>query len=118
MEDSEPTYHINKLIKNELWKRKIQLKKPKGMLKMRETSSRKLNMMPNSTCTQTALDAVLQVRKGKGRPSIDKYKEAAGQRDRKLLAAIVTGYDIMHLSMGYDGVKNKNVCEEGLRKQI
>lgn len=60
-----------------------------------------------------ALDAVLQVRKGKGRPSIDKYKEAAGQRDRKLLAAIVTGYDTMHLYMGYDGVKNKNVCDEG-----
>ena len=56
-----------------------------------------------------ALDAVLQVRKGKGRPSIEKYKLAAGQRDRKLLAAIVSGYDLMHLTMGYDGVKNKKV---------
>ena len=61
-----------------------------------------------------ALDAVLQVRKGKGRPSIEKYKEAAGQRDRKLLAAIVSGYDLMHLTMGYDGVKNKKVCDAGL----
>ena len=60
-----------------------------------------------------ALDAVLQVRKGKGRPSIEKYKEAAGQRDRKLLAAIVSGYDLMHLTMGYDGVKNKKVCDAG-----
>jgi hypothetical protein len=32
-----------------------------------------------------ALDAVLQVRKGKGRPSIQKYQEAAGKRDKKLL---------------------------------
>ena len=60
-----------------------------------------------------ALDTVLQIRKGKGRPSIEKYKEAAGQRDRKLLAAIVSGYDLMHLTMGYDGVKNKKVCDAG-----
>ena len=60
-----------------------------------------------------ALDAVLQVRKGKGRPSIEKYKEAAGNRDRKLLAAIVSGYDLLHLTMGYDGVKNKKVCDAG-----
>ncbi|MBR4136425.1 MAG: DUF5618 family protein [Bacteroidales bacterium] len=32
-----------------------------------------------------ALDGVLHVRKGKGRPSIEKYKEAAGKRDRTLL---------------------------------
>ena len=58
-----------------------------------------------------ALDAALQIRKGKGRPSIDKYKDAAGKRDRKLLAAIVAGYDTMHLHMGYDGTKNKKTCD-------
>ncbi|MBO7493105.1 MAG: DUF5618 family protein [Bacteroidales bacterium] len=58
-----------------------------------------------------ALDAALQIRKGKGRPSIDKYQEAAGKRDRKLLAAIVAGYDTMHLHMGYDGTKNKKTCD-------
>ena len=60
-----------------------------------------------------ALDSILQVRKGKGRPDIEKYKEAAGKRDRKLLAYIVGGYDIMHLTMGYDGTKNKKVCDVG-----
>ena len=60
-----------------------------------------------------ALDAVLNVRKGKGRPSIEKYKEAAGKRDRKLLAAIVGGYDTMHLTMGYDGTRLKKVCDAG-----
>lgn len=60
-----------------------------------------------------ALDAALDIRKGKGRPSIEKYKEAAGKRDRKLLAAIVAGYDVMHLYMGYDGNKNKKVCDAG-----
>lgn len=63
-----------------------------------------------------ALDAALGVRKGKGRPSIEKYKEAAGKRDRKLLAAIVAGYDTMHLYMGYDGNKDKKVCEAGFEK--
>lgn len=60
-----------------------------------------------------ALDALLHVRKGKGRPSIEKYREAAGKRDRKLLAAILAGYNIMHLSMGYDGVRGKKTCDEG-----
>lgn len=61
-----------------------------------------------------ALDAVLDVRQGnKGRPAIEKYKEAAGKRDRKLLAAIVAGYDTMHLHMGYDGTKNKKTCDSG-----
>ncbi|MCR4737447.1 MAG: DUF5618 family protein [Bacteroidales bacterium] len=63
-----------------------------------------------------ALDAVLDVRKGKGRPSIEKYKEAAGKRDRMLLAAIVAGYETMHLYMGYDGTKNKDVCNSGFAK--
>jgi hypothetical protein len=60
-----------------------------------------------------ALDAVFGVRKYKGRPTIDKYKEMASLRDRKLLAAIVAGYNTMHLSMGYDGNKDKKVCDAG-----
>ena len=60
-----------------------------------------------------ALDSVLGVREGKSRPAIEKYKEAAGKRDRKLLAAIVAGYDTMHLHMGYDGTKNKKTCDSG-----
>ncbi len=60
-----------------------------------------------------ALDAVLGIPKGKGRPSIEKYKEAASKRDRKLLAAIVAGYDMMHLYMGYDGTKGKKTCDAG-----
>ena len=60
-----------------------------------------------------ALDAVLQVRKGKGRPSIEKYKEAARKRDGRLLNSINIGYDTMHLSMGYDGNKSRKVCDSG-----
>ena len=60
-----------------------------------------------------ALDAVLEIPRGKGRPSIEKYKEAAGKRDQKLLAAIVGGYDTMHLYMGYDGTRSKRICADG-----
>lgn len=60
-----------------------------------------------------ALDAVFQVRKGKGRPSIEKYKEAVAKRDGKLLQFVNSGYETMHLYMGYDGNKDRKVCNAG-----
>lgn len=63
-----------------------------------------------------ALDAVLHMRNGKGRPSIEKYKEAAGMRDRTLLKYINLGYDTMHLVMGYDGNKERKVCDAGFER--
>ena len=60
-----------------------------------------------------ALDAVLGVRTGKGRPSIAKYQAAAAKRDRKLLQFVNTGYETLHLHMGYDGTKNKKACDAG-----
>ena len=60
-----------------------------------------------------ALDALFGISKRKGRPDIKKYKEEAGRRDKKLLAAIVDGYITMHLSMGYDGSQDKRVCDAG-----
>ena len=60
-----------------------------------------------------ALDAVLGIRKGKGRPDIGKYRDAAAKRDKKLMAAIIAGYNTMHLSMGYDGTKGKKICDAG-----
>ena len=60
-----------------------------------------------------ALDSVLHVRKGKGRPSIEKYKEAASKRDGKLLRLLNFGYETMHLYMGYDGIRGKKVCDAG-----
>jgi len=60
-----------------------------------------------------ALDAVLHVRKGKGRPSIKKYKEAASKRDGKLTRLLNFAYETMHLYMGYDGTRDKKVCDAG-----
>lgn len=61
-----------------------------------------------------ALDAAFGVSDGKSRPSIEKYKEAAGKRDRKLQTYVSTGYGILHLTMGYDGCKDKTVCDSGV----
>ena len=60
-----------------------------------------------------ALDALFGINKRKGRPDIRKYEEAAGNRDKKLLALIVDGYNTMHLCMGYDGNKIKKICDAG-----
>ena len=60
-----------------------------------------------------ALGAAFGIRKGKGRPSIDKYKAAVAKRDKKLLNSMNIGYGLMHLTMGYDGTKDKKVCDRG-----
>ena len=63
-----------------------------------------------------ALDAVFKVRKDRRtRVDINAYLEAVGKRDRKLLNYVNTGYDVMHLSMTYDGVPAKGVSDEGIR---
>ena len=61
-----------------------------------------------------ALDAVFHVRDDRRtRIDIDAYREAVRKRDRKLLTLVNTSYQILHIHMGYDGVLNKNVCDEG-----
>ena len=63
-----------------------------------------------------ALDCVFQVSIAKGdtRVSIKNYKEAVAKRDRKLSAWVADAYDILHLSMGYDGIRRKAIVDEGL----
>ena len=63
-----------------------------------------------------ALDAVFHVRKDRRtRVDIEAYKEAVNKRDKKLLSWVNDGYNIMHLSMDYDGTQAKGVCDEGFR---
>lgn len=62
------------------------------------------------------LDTVFHVRQDRRtRVHIEDYKEAINKCDGKLAKLVNTGYDIMHLYMGYDGVLNKKVCDEGFR---
>lgn len=63
-----------------------------------------------------ALDAVFHVRKDRRtRVDINTYLEAIGKRDRKLLNYVNSGYDVMRLSMNYDGVQAKEISDSGFR---
>lgn len=63
-----------------------------------------------------ALDAVFHVRADRRtRVDINNYLDAVGKRDRKLLAYVNDGYDVMHLYMNYDGNQSKGVSDEGFR---
>lgn len=62
------------------------------------------------------LDAVFHVKKSKkSRPKFIDYEKAIVARDRKLLDLVNIGYDLMHLSMGYDGNPDKATCQSGIR---
>ena len=119
MEKKDPIEEARRYVSNA--KEVIQKANYDSTLKM-YTDGKYIKMAGNTLWNGclVALDAALGIYKGKGkgkgRPSIEKYEEAAGKRDRKLLAAIVTGYDTMHLYMGYDGTKNKKVCDAGFEK--
>ena len=63
-----------------------------------------------------ALDAVFNVREDRRtRVDIKDYREAVGRRDKKLLALVNDGYDVMHLYMNYDGNQSKGISDEGFR---
>lgn len=63
-----------------------------------------------------ALDAVFHVRADRRtRVAVDDYYEAVRKRDCKLLALVNSSYNVMHLSMDYDGTPSKNICNEGFR---
>lgn len=62
------------------------------------------------------LDAVFHVKKTKkSRPKFTDYERAIATRDLKLLELVNVGYDLMHLSMGYDGNPDKDTCQSGVR---
>lgn len=55
-------------------------------------------------------------RKGKdARVDIDDYLVVVNQRDQKLLRLVIDAYNITHLSMGYDGIQIKTICDDGFR---
>ena len=62
------------------------------------------------------LEAVFHVRKNKKtRADYYDYISEIAKRDRKLLDYVNTGYEVMHLSMGYDGNLSKANCQDGIR---
>ncbi|MGN7888752.1 DUF5618 family protein [Dyadobacter sp. 22481] len=60
-----------------------------------------------------ALDVVFG-NKRKGRKSVDWYKEELANIDRKVLTNFLVAYDVLHLSMSYDGNLSAAVSKEGI----
>jgi len=66
-----------------------------------------------------ALDAVLPVRDNlrKGQhPDIKDYQEAISKRDNKMNWVLHNAYELLHKSLGYDGVTNYKVVQESLKQ--
>lgn len=62
------------------------------------------------------VEAVFHLKsKQRPHPDVIDYKNAISQRDKKLLDLFVIGYEFMHITMGYDGIPEKNVCASGIR---
>ena len=60
------------------------------------------------------LDATFHLeRKKEDRVDIKDYQKAVSARDRKLLTLVNDAYDILHKSMGYDGILDKRICDHG-----
>jgi len=64
-----------------------------------------------------ALDAVLQVqedmKKGQ-RPSFQDYETAMAKKDSKMTRPLLSAYDLLHKSLGYDGVANYKIVQNSL----
>ena len=64
-----------------------------------------------------ALDSVFRVKKKPNqRVSVEDYKASIAQTNRQVLTMVNAGYQILHLSMGYDGIKNYKVCQAGIEE--
>ena len=64
-----------------------------------------------------ALDAVFQVKGNRklARVDVKDYKNAVSHRDKKLSGWVDDAYNILHLSMNYDGVQSKGTIDDGFR---
>ena len=64
-----------------------------------------------------ALDAVLGIRskmkKGQ-RPDFNDYQAAIAQKDGKMPRILLNAYDLLHKSLGYDGVTNYKIVQDSL----
>ncbi|MCL1933426.1 MAG: DUF5618 family protein [Candidatus Azobacteroides sp.] len=64
-----------------------------------------------------ALDAVLGVRpkmKRGQRPDFNDYQAAIAQKDGKMPRILLNAYDLLHKSLGYDGVTRYKVVQDSL----
>ena len=62
------------------------------------------------------LDAVFHVKNAKRKhPNINNYRNSISNRDQKLLDLVNAAYETIHVSMGYDGERSREVSDAGFR---
>ncbi|MDX2190476.1 MAG: DUF5618 family protein [Bacteroidota bacterium] len=59
-----------------------------------------------------------EIKKGKGRPDINKYKEKVAKVNPKMIRLVMNAYDTLHLAMGYDGNLKYSLAQEGINDAI
>jgi Domain of unknown function (DUF5618) len=62
-----------------------------------------------------ALDDLLGYKK-KGRKSVEWYKAELSKLDKKLTSSFDSVYEILHLSLGYDGAKSAKLAQLGFEE--
>ncbi len=62
-----------------------------------------------------ALDGYFGIKK-KGRKNVDWYQNEIAKLDKKVLNAFNTAYEVLHLSMGYDGMPSVKVSTAGFEE--
>jgi hypothetical protein len=62
-----------------------------------------------------ALDSLLGDKK-KGRKEVSWYKEQLAAMDKRVLKHFISAYDLLHLSMSYDGNPETAVAQLGLKR--
>lgn len=62
-----------------------------------------------------ALDGFFGVKK-KGRKDVGWYEQQLATIDKKVLSNFVSAYELLHLSMSYDGTREAVVAQQGLKR--
>ena len=62
-----------------------------------------------------ALDGLFGL-KNKGRKDVNWYKEQLSTMDRKVLTKFMSAYELLHLSMSYDGNQEVSTAISGLKR--
>ncbi|MDR6805749.1 hypothetical protein J2Y45_001942 [Dyadobacter sp. BE34] len=62
-----------------------------------------------------ALDGLFGI-KSKGRKDINWYRDQVARTDKKLLTNFMSAYELLHLSMSYDGNREVSTAQSGLKR--
>ncbi|KAA0990539.1 DUF5618 family protein [Dyadobacter aurulentus] len=63
-----------------------------------------------------ALDELLPGTKKKTRKGVEWYQKELSVLDKKVMSNFATAYELLHLSMGYDGSKSVRIANIGLEE--